>query len=354
MPNGKAFKEGDRFLRQYNAKQNKANRKRGEDGGGNFFATSAGDLKPSVYLTKHAKVRMAERGVSQKDAIKGTKKAGAIVSPSGAVVTVIPDAWRTSSTGKGEIAAGKRSRDSRSRVGKKATPVPAEDALPDGHALVKVTLAQPNISVGFVLGKKHSRIQEVMANHPGTSYQVDGATISVWGPSTETGRLQRQISLLEQEALEASVMIYGPSLPVGDLPNGHTRRRIVVPELAIGHVFGKAGRNIAKLREEHSPAAFINFDRKTGVMNVWGEAPGVENVCSAVAAVVEVAKKTKARIDARKAKAAEKSREKKMKQHKNDMEAFSKAENRRRGRQTQGVRGAKAIQKCSRVPKESR
>ena len=83
------------FLRQYNGKQVKIERR--ENGGkGNFIHTRDGDLRPAVYLTHHAKQRINQRGISQTDALKGTKKSGAVITSSGAVVTVVPEAWAAS------------------------------------------------------------------------------------------------------------------------------------------------------------------------------------------------------------------------------------------------------------------
>ena len=92
---GNSFQAGKDHVRKYNARNFKANRKQAvADGGvGNFYTTRTGDLKPSTYVTKHAQERMAQRGVSHSDAIKGKAKSGAIISPNGAVVTVIPDTW---------------------------------------------------------------------------------------------------------------------------------------------------------------------------------------------------------------------------------------------------------------------
>ena len=49
-----------------------------------------------VYLTQHAKQKINELGISQTNALKGTKKSGAVIASSGAVVTVVPEAWAAS------------------------------------------------------------------------------------------------------------------------------------------------------------------------------------------------------------------------------------------------------------------
>ena len=187
--------------------------------------------------------------------------------------------------------------------------IPEEDTLPQGHSTKKIDCNY----MGFVLGREHSRIKELIQKYPGTTYKVKGGrTIVAGGRKTQLDGLQKEIGLLEQKATE----IYGPPVPAdGELPEGHTRKQLVVVDCAIGRVIGKAGDNIRKSRETYGPACVsINFDPKTGVMHVWGEDSGVNEVYSVVAQVVEDAKSKKKQAASRRAKVGKKSFDEKMKQ----------------------------------------
>ena len=92
---GRSCRAGRDFIRKYNSRNFKANRKKAIVDGGidNFRTTRTGDLKPATYLTHHAKQRIAQRGVSYADAIRGKRKTGVIEAPDGAIITVVPHAW---------------------------------------------------------------------------------------------------------------------------------------------------------------------------------------------------------------------------------------------------------------------
>lgn len=326
MSNRNALSEGEAFLGRYNATQIKGDRKHQEGGdNGNFVATRTGDLVPTRYLTQHAKQRMAQRGVSQRDAIRGTKKSGAIIAPtSGAVVTVIPEAWAAADKDRKK----KKKADMRDdKEGKKVSrpPAPSADALPDGYARADITLAQKN-TMGLVLGKKHSNIQRLIAKHPSPEhirYQVDGdRNILLWGPEISVDRLVGEIGVLEKAATETANAMFGPPVP-DEMPEGNAHRRIVVPDVGIGHVKGKKGRNISKLRTDHT-AALINFDGKTGVMHVWGRPDEVDDICGAVAKITEGAKNAKKRDIAKRVKAAKASNDRRAKDFEADNNVFRK------------------------------
>jgi uncharacterized NAD-dependent epimerase/dehydratase family protein len=157
-----SFNNGDDFLGQCNAKKNKANKKH-KDKGGNFIETATGDLTALRYLTYHAKKRLAERVVSQNDAIKGTKKSGAIMASNGAVVTVIPEAWAAANA---ERARREHHNKEDKSTNRRQHPDMNTQKLPSGYSRIVMTLAKSNI-LGIVLGKKHWDMSELIAKqHP--------------------------------------------------------------------------------------------------------------------------------------------------------------------------------------------
>lgn len=268
--------------------------------------------------TKHAKERMAQRGVSGADAIKATKKSGAILSPDGAVVTVIPDAWVGSQKKAGARAekmakAGTKALLSIQYSGK----VPEANELPEGYSLAEIKSPY----VALILGKKHMSIKNLLRKFHGTSYHVAEDSLWIWGPNDKVGGLRREIDLIENDAIRTK----GPPIPEDDLPDGHVLRRIQVPHKVVGHVYGRKGGKIMKLQEDDIPAS-INMNEKTGLVHLWGEAAAVDKAYEAIAAVVDEAKAVEKCKAAKGLAAAEQSRDYKMKQYEKDMEAFRKAQ----------------------------
>jgi hypothetical protein len=332
----KALESGNDFLRKYNAKNSKRDRQQGmNDGAGNFRKSiSTGDLEPTRYLTKHAKERMAERGVSVAHAIKGTAKSGAVIAPNGAVVTVIPEAWSSNRRNEKNASAGKSPR-SKSRI----AVVPKEDELPKDHALVEVT----SVYMGLLLGKEHADILKRTQKYPRTKYAVIDGTLWIWGPNEKVKSLRHDIEVKEQEVIDK----YGPPVPNDALPAGHTRRRIVIPEIAAGHVIGKKGNNIKKLREECDSLS-ISMNSRNIVMNVWGESSAVDRICKAIATSVEKAKRMKKRNQLKTAAVAKRSlekrmgeRQKKAKQKKGESPSLGRKEKKRK--QKQAARQARSL-----------
>jgi hypothetical protein len=120
--------------------------------------------------------------------------------------------------------------------------VPKEDELPKDHTLVEYTSA----NIGLLLGKKHVNILKLSRNHPRTRYEVVDESLWIWGPSERVKNLCRAIQTNEQELIDE----VGPPVPKGALPAWHTRRRVVVPQIVAGHLIGKNGSNLKKLRGE--------------------------------------------------------------------------------------------------------
>lgn len=86
--------------------------------------------------------------------------------------------------------------------------------------------------------------------------------------------MHRAIQANEQELIDK----VGPPVPKGALPAGHSRRRVVVPQIVAGHVIGKNGNNLKKLREEGESLGIYIYSRRHD-MNVWGESSAVERIC---------------------------------------------------------------------------
>lgn len=297
------------FNWRYNSKNRKANRRRQgiEEKAGNFSSTFDGDLKPSVYLTKHAKKRMKERGVSVSEAIKGKTKAGAIITPGGAVVTVVPDSWARNHA----MCKAPRSKTRNHRISN----VPKKEALPKDHSIVEIK----SDYMGHLLGKKHANISKHIRKYPKTKYEVVKGSLWIWGPKEKVECLRCDIKRHEQKVAAKC----GPPIPNGTLSADQTRRRIVIPEVLVGNIVGKNGANIKKLREECEITA-VSINMQSNVMNVWGEAATVDAVCKRVATAVAAAKSTEKRRRARKAAVAKKSLMKKMEHHKRKQKQAAK------------------------------
>ena len=151
-----AFEEGEDFLREQFSREWKKER------GGSFASTSSGgDIALKTSLSKHAQRRVKERGVSPLDALKGTKKSGAILSDDRRkVITAIPEGWQKNA---GAIRRGKEEQNKQSRI-------PDEDKLPPGP--IKLLLKLEPATIGHVLGKSHSNIKRMTESRQGTAYCV--------------------------------------------------------------------------------------------------------------------------------------------------------------------------------------
>ena len=346
---GNSFRAGQDFVRKYNSRNFKANRKQAvADGGvGNFYTTRTGDLKPSMYLTKHAQERMSQRGVSRSDAIKGKVKSGAIIAPNGAVVTVVPGTWvdqqKKARAQSRSLHPGRDQRKPSSRVDSRKknehiTKIPRASTLPRGHSIQHLKVSYP----GFILGPSHRNIKKFIARkYPGISYASLQRDICIWGIREKVDSLSRDLQALDRKAIDE----FGPPIPEEEtLRNDEIIKHIVVPKNVIPHIFGAGKQKLKKMREEAGPTVSMNVGemKENGqVLCIWGRAETVEKtykeINSAIedAKVIEWQKAEKLRI------VAKESQKNKMAQYKKDMEAFRRA----------GSRGNKKGNTNGKVPK---
>ena len=340
-----SFRVGQDYVRKYNSRNFKANRKQAvaEGGVGNFYTTRTGDLKPWTYVTKHAQERMAQRGVSHSDAIKGKATSGAIIAPNGAVVTVVPNTWvdqrKKARAHSRSLHSGRDQRKPPSRINAReqhTLQIPEASSLPGGHSLKKLKVNY----LGFVLGSRHSNIKKlILRKYPGIHYSVVQQDFWIWGEKKKASSLSNDLHALDREAIDA----YGPPIPREDtLPNGEVMKRIVVPKNTIPHIFGAHKQKLKKMREEAGSAVSISAGEiKRNVLCIWGRADAVEKTYNRInnaikdAKVIERQKAEKRRI------VAKESQKNKMAQYKKDMEAFRRA----------GGRGNKKGNKNSKAPK---
>ena len=239
---------------------------RKESGGkGNFIHDRDGDLRPAVYLTNHAKQRINERGISQTDALKGTKKSGAVITSSGAVVTVVPEAWASANIKRVESKKNHQ-------FGASSQDVRMQDCnkFKFGGYQVGVVISDSKI-IGQIIGKNHSNIMKLKQKHSDAiNHQVNGNKIVLSGPQIAVDRLADEIRRLKTKLSSDS-----EHEPPTNLPSGHSFKRIVVADVAKGHVIGKGGQTIRQLKEDHE--ASMSFDGNTGVMIIWGEVDAVNS-----------------------------------------------------------------------------
>lgn len=153
------------------------------------------------------------------------------------MVTVVPKAWSSNNRNPNKVNNNTETKETRSRI----TNVPKEDALPKGHTVLEMKSGR----LGYILGKKHANILRLVRKYPGTKYSPVGESLWIWGPEEKVDSLQRDIELNEKESIEK----FGPAIPTGVLPAGHTQRCMEIPEIVFGHIVGKHGKNIEELRE---------------------------------------------------------------------------------------------------------
>lgn len=341
---GNSFQAGKDYARKYNSRNLKANRKQAvADGGvGNFHTTRTGDLKPSTYVTKHAKERMAQRGVSLSDAIKGKGKSGAIIAPNGAVVTVVPDTWADQQK-KARAQSRQDQRKPSSRIdarkkGEHITKIPKASFLPKGHSIQHIKLSYP----GFILGPSHRNIKKFIAiKYPGISYASLQREICIWGKREKVDSLSRDLQALDRKAIDD----FGPPIPEEEtLQNDEIIKHIVVPKNTISYIFGSGKQKLKKMREEAGPAVSINTGemKENGhVLCIWGRADAVEKTYKEINNAIEDAKVIERQKAEKRRIVAKESQKNKMSQYKKDMEAFRRA----------GSRGNKKGNKNSKISK---
>lgn len=333
---GNSFQAGKDYVRKYNARNFKANRKQvvADGGVGNFYTTRTGDLKPSTYVTKHAQERMAQRGVSHSDAIKGKAKSGAIIAPDGAVVTVIPDTWvdqqKKARAQSRSLHSGRDQKKPSSRVdfrkkNEHIPKIPKASSLPKGHSIQHLKVNYP----GFILGPSHRNIKKFIARkYPGISYAALQEEICIWGVREKVDSLSRDLQALDRKAIDD----FGPPIPEEEtLQNDEVMKHIVVPKNTIPHIFGAGKQKLKKMRVEAGPRVSINAGemKENGhVLCIWGRAEAVEKTYNEInnaivdAKVIERQKAEKRRL------VAKESQKNKMAQYKKDMEAFRRAASR--------------------------
>lgn len=256
----------------YDICDSKGWKKERKEGGrhGNFSRTSTGDIALQTSLSLHAQKRIKERNLKIVDALKGSKKAGVILSEDGSkVVTAVPEGW-SKNAGAVQVAAKGESAFARQ------TRVPEMAKLPSGHCIL-VTIIPSNL-VGRVLGQKHSNMRQ-LAKSRGASYEYQKADskMIVWGPEEKAQLLLEDI----KQNVNRFERVCGPPIPEDKLPAGQTKRVMNIPEENIGLVLGKEKKNLVKLREEH-PGASIHFDVQAKKMAIWGERSEVDKVCTLI------------------------------------------------------------------------
>lgn len=314
----KYFQESEEFFHDRKMKYEKSR----NENGGNFVTTANGDLVSSISLSKHAQQRLKERPSSRSDALEATKKAGTILSDDGSkVVTVIPES-RKKNTG---AIQRKNRRPQKNAVHHHHHPskrtVPDVKTLPKGYCLLSLNL--PSNAIGIVLGKQHSNMKKMIGGCSSTKYwyEKDESTMSVWGPEDNVKRLFQDIETVVNNVNH----LIGPTIPMEKMPPGCIKRCIFIAESNIGHVTGKGKQNLMKLRNDN-PAAAINFNMKTGEMNIWGETTEVNNICNEVLATVQKVKEMRARDNAKREKAGEQSHDRKIRKCEKDLEALRKVQ----------------------------
>lgn len=274
----------EEFLRQYNGKQVKEDRKKYGGEKGNFFNSPDGsDLVPSVYLTTHAKKRISERGVNQHDALKCTSKSGAI-KKGRAVVTVIPEAWSSSQSKKLDKDKSKSFGSTSGqdvRTGNhRHISIPPSSNLPIGSCKVDILVTDSRV-MGMILGTRQSNILTLIQKYShDIKHKVNGNKIVIWGPEMPVKRVVEDINQLKTK--------YAAMQAPDELPIGHSSKRIVVTKAAIGAVIGKGGKTIKQLREESK--ASISFDSTAGIMFIWGISEEVNKTADTVAKIVDTNK----------------------------------------------------------------
>lgn len=212
----------------YDICDSKGWKKERKEGGrhGNFSRTSTGDIALQTSLSLHAQKRIKERNLKIVDALKGSKKAGVILSEDGSkVVTAVPEGW-SKNAGAVQVAAKGESAFARQ------TRVPEMAKLPSGHCIL-VTIIPSNL-VGRVLGQKHSNMRQ-LAKSRGASYEYQKADskMIVWGPEEKAQLLLEDI----KQNVNRFERVCGPPIPEDKLPAGQTKRVINIPEENIGKCF---------------------------------------------------------------------------------------------------------------------
>jgi polyribonucleotide nucleotidyltransferase len=230
-----------------------------------------GDLVMIAPLTKHARQRCKERGISAKDAVNRYA-----VTTSQSVNAVIATVVKNNQRQQPQLMP------------------PQSRKLPDGHDVAVVEVRKEWI--GRIIGSKGCTIEKLRREHQVNIFVAQNQhsgkqNVHVWGPTEAVEKTLVEVESILQPLQEEETKREQRTAPnPNKLAVGESIKARNIPISVAGLVLGKGKRNVFRIRDSCSVKFEIQQDPKKLKIVFWGKDARVDSAMEMLGGLIGRAK----------------------------------------------------------------